>query len=77
MSSLIRGMVTFLSRLRSGAIELTNSRYERRVDEINRRHKDFRPLPDDDAAGSKPRRSGSVCRPERPRRRRRSKRSPS
>ena len=40
-------MVTFLSRLRSGAIDLTNSRYERRVDDINRRHKDFGPLRDD------------------------------
>ena len=47
MSSLIRGMVTFLSRLRSGAIDLTNSRYERRVDEINRRYKDVSSLPDD------------------------------
>ena len=46
MGSLIRGMVTFLSRLRSGAIDLTNSRYERRVDEINRRHKDVSGLSD-------------------------------
>ena len=47
MGSIIRGVATFLSRLRSGAIDLTNSRYERRVDEINRRHNDFRPLHDD------------------------------
>lgn len=47
MSSLIRGMATFLSRLRSGAIELTNSRYEKRVAEISRRHVDFSPLDDD------------------------------
>ena len=40
-------MVTFLSRLRSGAIELTNSRYERQVDEINRRYKHFSSLSDD------------------------------
>src|SRR5947199_10045494 len=47
MTTFIRGMLTFLSRLRSGAIELTNARYERRVEEINRRHKHLSPLPDD------------------------------
>ncbi|MFI5458137.1 MAG: accessory Sec system translocase SecA2 [Isosphaerales bacterium] len=48
MRSFIRGMLTALSRLRSGAIELTNLRYERQVDDINRREKDFSPLPDEE-----------------------------
>ena len=47
MQTFIRGIVTFLSRLRSGGIDLTNSRYVRRVEDINRRHKDFSPLRDD------------------------------
>src|SRR4029077_8739303 len=48
MSSFIRGMFTVLSRLRSGAIDLSNTRYERLVDDINRRHDDFSPLPDEE-----------------------------
>jgi fumarate reductase subunit D len=47
MGSIIRGMATFLSRLRSGAIDLSNARYERRVADINRRHKYFTPLDDE------------------------------
>jgi len=48
MRSLIRGMLTALSRLRGGAIELTNSRYERQVDDINRRDDDLTRLPDEE-----------------------------
>ncbi len=48
MRSFIRGMLTGLSRLRSGAIDLTNSRYGRQVDDINRRDNDISPLPDDE-----------------------------
>jgi hypothetical protein len=44
MSSFIRRMVTLVSRLRGGAIVLTNSRYERQVDAIGRRAKEFSPL---------------------------------
>src|SRR5579872_4698141 len=47
MGTFIHGMFTFLSRLRRGGIELTNARYERRVDEVNRRHKDLCPLGDE------------------------------
>src|SRR5260370_6356508 len=39
MSSFIRRMLTLLSRLRSGAIVLSNARYERQIDAINRRDK--------------------------------------
>jgi preprotein translocase subunit SecA len=46
MTTIIRKIVTFLTRLRSGAIELTNSGYERQVDAINRRHKEIGSLPD-------------------------------
>jgi preprotein translocase subunit SecA len=34
-------------RLRTGAIELSNARYERRVEEINRREREVQPLTDD------------------------------
>jgi preprotein translocase subunit SecA len=47
MGSIIRGAVTFLSRLRSGAIDLTNSRYEKRVADINRRDQEISSLADD------------------------------
>ncbi len=47
MIAFIQRMITFLLRLRSGAIELSNARYERRVDEINRRERDVQPLTDD------------------------------
>ncbi|MEX2027714.1 MAG: preprotein translocase subunit SecA, partial [Pirellulaceae bacterium] len=40
-------MLTVLSRLRSGAIVLSNSRYERRVADINRRDKYFSSLKDE------------------------------
>src|SRR5579859_1792996 len=46
MRSLVRGITTFLMRLRSGAIELSNRHYERRVDEIVRRGRDFSTLSD-------------------------------
>src|SRR5690349_711636 len=47
MGSFIGQVVTFLARLRSGAIELSNARYERRIAEIHRREKVVRPLSDD------------------------------
>ena len=47
MSSVIGRMLTVLSRVRSGAIELSNSRYERRVADINRRDKNFSSLKDE------------------------------
>jgi len=48
MASFIRGMLTALSRLRSGSIDLSNARYERRVDDINRRDNGLTPLPDEE-----------------------------
>jgi preprotein translocase subunit SecA len=48
MSLFFRRMLTVLSRLRRGAIDLTISRYERRVEDINRRGKEFHPLPDEE-----------------------------
>jgi preprotein translocase subunit SecA len=47
MIAFIHRILTFLLRLRSGAIELSNARYERRVEEINRRERDVQPLTDD------------------------------
>ncbi len=47
MSSLINRMLTLLSRLRNGAIVLSNSRYERQVNAINRREKGFSRLSDE------------------------------
>jgi preprotein translocase subunit SecA len=47
MGSFIDQVVTFLSRLRSGAIELSNARYERQIADIHRREKSVRPLTDD------------------------------
>ena len=48
MGSFIAQILTFLTRVRSGAIELNNSRYERRVDDIHRREKNDRTLSDDE-----------------------------
>jgi preprotein translocase subunit SecA len=48
MGSFIGQIITFLSRLRSGAIELSNARYERRINDIHRQEKTVRPLSDDD-----------------------------
>jgi len=48
MGSFIAQILTFLTRVRSGAIELNNSRYERRVDDIHRREKNVRTLSDDE-----------------------------
>lgn len=48
MVSFLRGMLTILSRLRSGGIELSIARYERRVEEINRLGKDIKLQTDDD-----------------------------
>jgi preprotein translocase subunit SecA len=50
MTAFIHKILTFLLRLRSGAIELSNARYERRVEEINRREKELGALSDDDLA---------------------------
>ncbi len=48
MGSFIGQIITFLSRLRSGAIVLDNSRYERRVNEIRQRDKNVKLLSDDE-----------------------------
>ena len=41
MRSFIRGLLTILSRLGGGAIDLTNSRYERQIKKINERGRDI------------------------------------
>jgi preprotein translocase subunit SecA len=46
MGSFIGQVFAFLARLRSGAIELNNARYERRVAEIHRREQGVRALSD-------------------------------
>jgi preprotein translocase subunit SecA len=47
MASFLGQIITFLARLRSGGIELSNARYERRVAEIRRREKSVEQLSDD------------------------------
>jgi preprotein translocase subunit SecA len=46
MSAFINHLLTFLSRLRSGAIDVSNAAYERQVAEINRREQNFARLSD-------------------------------
>ena len=48
MSSVIRSIVTVLSRLRGGAIEITNAGYEWQVDQINRREKTYSSMTDEE-----------------------------
>lgn len=44
---MFRKVLTFLTRLRSGAIDLSTAHYERQVDEIGRREQDFAAQTDD------------------------------
>lgn len=48
MSSFIRNLLTFFSRLRTGSINVSNARYERQVDDINRREQNFCLLSDEE-----------------------------
>src|SRR5215510_41385 len=47
MPSLFRRIFVVLSRLRGGAIELSNARYERRIAQINRQEAQVRTLSDE------------------------------
>ena len=48
MSSFIRNLLTTFSRMRSGAINVSNARYERQVEDINRLEQNFLPLSDEE-----------------------------
>jgi preprotein translocase subunit SecA len=48
MSSFIRNLLTFFSRLRVGAIDISNARYERQVDDISRLEQNLSLLSDEE-----------------------------